>query len=157
MMMEQGSVGPGGAIGDAGDAANLPSRLNEPQGSPVVNLRNKVVHFDLKGMPPIVEAYKTIFPFLKNIGVTGVLMEYEDMFPFHGKLAGITNRAAYNASDIKTILDLAKSNNLEVRAHNIISELSIQPTDFNPIVMSLWFIGYSTSANIWSHGVCAET
>lgn len=96
-----------------GDAARN-SFMNEPQGSVVVNLDHKLVHFDLKGMPPKVDAYKTIFPFLKNLGATGVLMEYEDMFPFQGKLAGIANKEAYNVTDIQIILGIAKSNNLQV-------------------------------------------
>lgn len=117
MMMEQGSIGPGvGGASGGGEVMDALGRSNEPQGSPVVNLRHKMVHFDLKGMPPTVDAFKTIFSFLKNIGVTGVLMEYEDMFPFHGKLAGITNRAAYNVSDIQAILGLAKANNLQVKS-----------------------------------------
>ncbi|CAL8137253.1 unnamed protein product [Orchesella dallaii] len=99
--------------GDGSGAAAI-AVWDDTQGSTVVDLREKLVHFDLKGMPPTVEAYKTIFPFLRKIGVTGVLMEYEDMFPFHGKLQSIANKAAYNVSDIKTILGIAKSNNLQV-------------------------------------------
>lgn len=100
------------AAGEAG-AGNQMS-LGAPQGAPIVSMQNKLVHFDLKGMPPTVEAFKSLFPFLTNIGVTGILMEYEDMFPFTGKLRSIANKAAYTTQEIQTILSLAKANKLQV-------------------------------------------
>jgi len=84
--------------------------VNDPR----KQLLHKIIHLDLKGMPYRVEAYKALFPFLKNIGVTGILMEYEDMFPYHGRLQAITNKKAYTKSDIKSILDYAKSSQLMV-------------------------------------------
>jgi len=116
----EGSAGPQFS-GDGSGVVGAAGSWGETFGSPVVNLREKLVHFDLKGMPPTVEAYKTIFPFLKHIGVTGVLMEYEDMFPFQGLLQSIANKAAYNVSDIKTILGVAHANNLKVSLSSIIS------------------------------------
>ncbi|ODM88604.1 Hexosaminidase D [Orchesella cincta] len=101
-----------GVVGSSSDGGNMAG--NEIQGPIVTSLKERFVHFDLKGMPPKVEAYKIIFPFLKSIGATGVLLEYEDMFPFHGKLQSIANKQAYSESDIKTILEAAQGNDLQV-------------------------------------------
>ncbi|KAJ9592969.1 hypothetical protein L9F63_015339 [Diploptera punctata] len=75
----------------------------------------RIVHLDLKGAPPRVSYYEEFFPLIRNLGATGVLIEYEDMFPFNGPL--LQDLPAYNAysiSDIKRILHLAASNDLQV-------------------------------------------
>ena len=122
MMAGSGSVQPppdfAGSGGEAGASSALGGNVDEKQGSPVFPIPNKLIHFDLKGMPPTVEAYKTIFPFIRGFGATGVLMEYEDMFPFHGKLQPIANKQAYSPSDIARILELAKASNLQVKKSN---------------------------------------
>lgn len=75
----------------------------------------KIVHIDLKGAPPKVSYYKSLFPLLKKIGATGILMEYEDMFPYKTSLAkNISALNAYTLDDIKTINQLAQVNELEV-------------------------------------------
>ena len=55
-----------------------------------------------------------ILKLTSGLGVTGVLLEYEDMFPFHGILAKVTATNHYNVSDIKVILDTCEQLNLEV-------------------------------------------
>ncbi|KAJ8934720.1 hypothetical protein NQ318_004504 [Aromia moschata] len=62
---------------------------------------DKIVHLDLKGAPPKVSYYGQLFPLLAKLGATGILIEYEDMFPYSGK-------------DIGRINKLAKHNNLKV-------------------------------------------
>ncbi|CAL8137251.1 unnamed protein product [Orchesella dallaii] len=80
----------------------------------VVKTKQKYVHFDLKGMPLKADAYGTIFSYLKGLGVNGVLLEYEDMFPFHGRLSVIANKEAYSEANIKTILKAAQDYELKV-------------------------------------------
>lgn len=84
---------------------------HDPRG----NLKHKIVHLDLKGMPLTVKAFESLFPLLAKTGATGVLMEYEDMFPYEGKLELISNKEAYSRDDITRILELAESSNLKVR------------------------------------------
>lgn len=73
-----------------------------------------LVHLDLKGAPPKVSYYEEFFPFVRRMGATGLLIEYEDMFPFWGPLSAIRAKNAYNRSDIERILTLAKQSQLEV-------------------------------------------
>ncbi|RWS06838.1 hypothetical protein B4U79_08355 [Dinothrombium tinctorium] len=74
----------------------------------------RLVHFDLKGAPPKISYFKQIFPLLKEAGANGILLEYEDMFPYWGYLKPIAASNAYSKDDIKAILDLAKIYNFEV-------------------------------------------
>jgi hypothetical protein len=83
---------------------------------PVINTSRiqRFVHLDLKGASPRLDYYRTLFPFLKQLGATGLLIEYEDMFPFTGPLAVVRHTYAYSHDDIKEILQLAKINGLHV-------------------------------------------
>jgi hexosaminidase len=75
----------------------------------------KIVHLDLKGAPPRISYYKTLFPLLSKLGATGVLMEYEDMFPYNTPLLkNVSALNAYTVEEIKYINDLAAQNKLEV-------------------------------------------
>jgi hypothetical protein len=54
---------------------------------------DKYIHLDLKGAPPKAKKfYNSFFNFLKNIqmGVKGVVIEYEDTLPLEGKLANVS-------------------------------------------------------------------
>ena len=57
------------------------------------------VHLDLKGAPPTVEYLIALFPRLERWGVTGVLVEWEDMFPWSGPLAALAHRDAYSVDE----------------------------------------------------------
>ena len=79
-----------------------------------VLIKEKLVHFDLKGAPPLVKYYKALFPLVKKMGATGLLMEYEDMFPYEGRLKISRAKNAYTQEDIVTIRKLAKENGLYI-------------------------------------------
>ncbi|TKR86689.1 hypothetical protein L596_011228 [Steinernema carpocapsae] len=76
--------------------------------------REKIVHFDLKGIPPKVAYYSEIFPLLEKLRVSGILMEYEDMFPFTSDLAVVARENAYTIEEIHEICRLAHQHHLEV-------------------------------------------
>ncbi|KFM82152.1 Hexosaminidase D, partial [Stegodyphus mimosarum] len=74
----------------------------------------RLVHFDLKGAPPKISFFKAIFPLIKSAGANGILMEYEDTFPFWGPLSSIAAHNAYQKKQIRYILELAKNHDLLV-------------------------------------------
>uniref|UniRef100_A0A8C2TGV3 Hexosaminidase D n=1 Tax=Coturnix japonica TaxID=93934 RepID=A0A8C2TGV3_COTJA len=49
-------------------------------------LKPRLVHLDLKGAAPRVSYLEQLFPLLSRLGANGILIEYEDMFPFKGEL-----------------------------------------------------------------------
>lgn len=80
-----------------------------------VQISERFVHFDLKGAPPRVSYFQQLFPFLRQLGSTGILLEWEDMFPFSGpKLEKLRNGYAYTEEDVETIIRNAEKNKLEV-------------------------------------------
>lgn len=87
----------------------------EPTGSYEPLFRSKIVHLDLKGAPPKLAYFAEIFPLLAKLGATGLLLEYEDMFPYSG--LSLNNSSAHNAytpAVITQINQLAKENHLEI-------------------------------------------
>ncbi|XP_026859152.2 beta-N-acetylhexosaminidase [Electrophorus electricus] len=86
--------------------------MNHLQKTPTRPLH--VVHLDLKGAAPKVEYFKQIFPLLSSLGADGILVEYEDMFPYEGELQIIRSPFAYSIEEIEEIKTLAKLNKLEL-------------------------------------------
>ncbi|XP_066140842.1 hexosaminidase D-like isoform X1 [Euwallacea fornicatus] len=76
--------------------------------------KQRIVHFDLKGAPPTISYLKKIMSLSKNMGATGILLEYEDMFPYSGKLAFLSAKNVYNIEQITDLLDYAKELKLEI-------------------------------------------
>ncbi|NWU09200.1 HEXDC Hexosaminidase, partial [Cephalopterus ornatus] len=74
----------------------------------------RLVHLDLKGAAPRVSYLEEVFPFLSQLGANGILIEYEDMFPFKGELEILRSPYAYSEEDIERIQQLAEQHKLEV-------------------------------------------
>ncbi len=74
----------------------------------------RLIHFDLKGAPPKPAYLVKVLQLAKSLGATGVLMEYEDMFPFEGPLEDVAASNHYTIQEIKTVLAACEELELEV-------------------------------------------
>ena len=79
----------------------------------LINLE-RIIHIDLKGAPPKPDYFKQFIPFLKEYGADGILLEFEDTFPFEGELAEARHKLAYSLNDVQLIKNLAKENGLYI-------------------------------------------
>ncbi|XP_077520147.1 hexosaminidase D-like [Amblyomma americanum] len=76
---------------------------------------HRLVHLDLKGAPPKASYLIRLIPTLKRLGATGLLVEYEDSFPFVGEpLHALASPRAYTRQDLRSILDTARDNGLTI-------------------------------------------
>ena len=97
--------------GDQGGPNDLNS---DPDDTPPYIPQRRLIHLDLKGAPPKMDYLLKILKLSRELGITGVLLEYEDMFPFHGKLAKVAATNHYNVSDIKMLIESCEQLNLDV-------------------------------------------
>lgn len=74
----------------------------------------RFVHLDLKGAQPKLTYLADLIPYFKRAGATGVLIEYEDFFPYENDLESIRNQNHYTKQEIYQLLKLLKDSNLEV-------------------------------------------
>ncbi|XP_013888126.1 hexosaminidase D, partial [Austrofundulus limnaeus] len=76
----------------------------------------KLVHLDLKGAPPRPEYIYRLVELLSQLGADGLLMEYEDMFPYEGvlQLLQTTVQPAYSRQEVLSMQEFAKSRGMEV-------------------------------------------
>ncbi|VDD90703.1 unnamed protein product [Enterobius vermicularis] len=74
----------------------------------------RIVHLDLKGGAYKPYFFDQIFQLLKDLRATGILIEWEDMFPYRGRLSTAINGNAYTVEDVNNILTSAKLHGLEV-------------------------------------------
>uniref|UniRef100_T1E6B1 beta-N-acetylhexosaminidase n=1 Tax=Crotalus horridus TaxID=35024 RepID=T1E6B1_CROHD len=95
----------------AGAAGLEPKKLPHRDFS---SMQMRLVHLDLKGAAPKVSYLEQIFPLFSKMGANGVLIEYEDMFPFKGELEILRSSYAYSEEDIAKIQELAGLNKLEI-------------------------------------------
>lgn len=97
------------------DEDNNSNNINEIRYSKAPYIpKARLIHLDLKGAPPKVPYIKKIFKLSKLVGATGVLLEWEDTFPWSGPLADIAAANAYTKDEVNEILLSAKENGLEV-------------------------------------------
>ncbi|CAD6190379.1 unnamed protein product [Caenorhabditis auriculariae] len=76
--------------------------------------QRRIIHLDLKGAPYKPEFFPVLFSFFNRLQATGVLIEWEDMFPYTGKLASAVNGNAYNLSEVEFILQEAVRHHLQI-------------------------------------------
>ncbi|XP_044310003.1 hexosaminidase D isoform X2 [Varanus komodoensis] len=92
----------------------MAENLEENRGKVSSPFKLCLVHLDLKGAPPKVSYLAEIFPLFHVLGANGILLEYEDMFPYDGELKPLRANDAYSPTEIKEILKLAKLHELEI-------------------------------------------
>ena len=85
----------------------------DPDAPPYIP-QHRMIHLDLKGAPPRLDYIIKILKLSTAVGATGVLLEYEDMFPFSGQFASVAATNHYNISDVRAILDACSQLKLEV-------------------------------------------
>ncbi|CAB3402375.1 unnamed protein product [Caenorhabditis bovis] len=76
--------------------------------------QRRIIHLDLKGAPYKPSFFPYLFAFFNQIKATGVLIEWEDMFPYKGRLAEAVNKNAYDIQTVRTILGEARKHHLEI-------------------------------------------
>ena len=69
----------------------------------------RLVHIDLKGGPPRMKYLLQLLPLFKELGATGLLMEYEDMYPYEGDLAVLKRKEAYTKQEMQEFVNQADS------------------------------------------------
>lgn len=74
----------------------------------------RIVHVDLKGAVPNVEYFRGFFKMLKEFGATGILLEYEDVFPYTGRLSEAVNGQKLSMKDVQFIKQQANDNGLYI-------------------------------------------
>uniref|UniRef100_A0A8C9FRK9 Hexosaminidase D n=1 Tax=Pavo cristatus TaxID=9049 RepID=A0A8C9FRK9_PAVCR len=57
----------------------------------------RLVHLDLKGAPPRAAYLAEVLPLLRAMGATGLLLEYEDAFPYAAPLEALRAPHAYRS------------------------------------------------------------
>ncbi|XP_055298333.1 hexosaminidase D [Sitodiplosis mosellana] len=67
----------------------------------------RLVHLDLKGAPPKIAYLKRLLPMLKVLGATGLLIEYEDMFPYQKPIEHLSATNAYSRAEVRELLKAA--------------------------------------------------
>uniref|UniRef100_A0A5S6PZ39 beta-N-acetylhexosaminidase n=1 Tax=Trichuris muris TaxID=70415 RepID=A0A5S6PZ39_TRIMR len=88
-------------------------RLVDPA-MPVFVPSRRIVHLDLKGAAPKPQHFRAFFEYFARIGATGVLIEWEDMFPYEGDLRELRNGDAYSPEDVRSILQVADQLHLDI-------------------------------------------
>ncbi|XP_066293035.1 hexosaminidase D-like isoform X3 [Branchiostoma lanceolatum] len=76
------------------------------------NPKHRLVHLDLKGAPPKLSYLAQVIPLFKKFGATGLLVEYEDMFPYNGELRDLAAAHAYSQEEIQQLQELAKEHDM---------------------------------------------
>jgi len=68
----------------------------------------------LQGGPPKLSFFRRLLPLLSSAGATGLLVEYEDFFPYDGLLRNLSSRSAWSPAEVTDLLEVAHSVGLQV-------------------------------------------
>eukprot|EP00058_Branchiostoma_floridae_P009883 XP_002595371.1 hypothetical protein BRAFLDRAFT_69200 [Branchiostoma floridae] len=91
----------------------VPARLVPVQRDRIPSIgQTRLVHLDLKGAPPKISYLAQVIPLFKKFGATGLLVEYEDMFPYNGELRELAGAHAYSQEEIQQLQELAKEHDM---------------------------------------------
>ncbi|NWI07551.1 HEXDC Hexosaminidase, partial [Tichodroma muraria] len=74
----------------------------------------RLVHLDLKGAAPRAQYLEQVLPLLRALGATGLLLEYEDTFPYTGPLELLQAPHAYSPAELRALLSRARAQGLDV-------------------------------------------
>ncbi|NXM87150.1 HEXDC Hexosaminidase, partial [Oenanthe oenanthe] len=74
----------------------------------------RLVHLDLKGAAPRAQYLEQVLPLLRALGATGLLLEYEDTFPYTGPLELLRAPHAYSPAELRALLSRARAHGLDV-------------------------------------------
>lgn len=76
----------------------------------------KLVHLDLKGAPPRIDYLLKLIDVFAELGADGLLVEYEDMFPYEGELKVLqaSVHPAYSGEEVLSIQKAATAKGMEV-------------------------------------------
>ena len=75
---------------------------------------SKWVHIDMKGGPPKLSYLLELMKLIQRWGGTGVLVEWEDMFPWSGPLSPLARPGHYSTADIGHMVTTAADLGLEL-------------------------------------------
>ena len=97
------------------DSNDLSNYQESPTETPAPYVpQHRLVHLDLKGAPPTINYLKKVLSMSLDLGATGVLLEYEDMFPWTGRLAVAAATNHYTKAEVEDLLEHCKTIGLEV-------------------------------------------
>ncbi|XP_028331576.1 hexosaminidase D [Gouania willdenowi] len=76
----------------------------------------KLIHLDLKGAPPRVDYLFKLIEFFSQLGADGLLVEYEDMFPYEEGLTLLqgTVHPTYSREEVLSIQEFSRAKGMEV-------------------------------------------
>ncbi|XP_076056227.1 hexosaminidase D-like [Oratosquilla oratoria] len=96
---------------------------------------NVLIHLDLKGAPPRMSYLHALLPLLVKGGASGLLVEWEDMFPYGGMLVNASATNHYTLQDVKEFAQAAKKAGLVIV----------------PLVQTLGHLEYVLKLQEWQH------
>jgi len=95
---------------------HTPSLLKDPFTTfvPPPTLTQRIVHIDMKGLPPTPMYLLQLLSKFAEWGATGVMIEWEDMLPYYGALEFLSSPNAYSPNDVAAVSRRARQLGLQI-------------------------------------------